>query len=67
MKLHRERHDKILQHIIKTINYNNRKEDIVIQISQSIPDLQNDTLRPDTIIQNNSKSIVQIIDLAIIN
>ncbi|XP_067129802.1 uncharacterized protein [Centruroides vittatus] len=67
LPLRRERHDKILDRIAKTVRYNNRGENINVRINQTIPEMENDTLRPDIVVEDTHTKEVIIIDLAITN
>lgn len=67
MGLRRELHDKILQRLGRTSNYNNRQDHQEVRINQSIEGLQNDCLRPDLVIVDNEKKTATIVDLAITN
>ncbi|XP_023236216.1 uncharacterized protein LOC111635480 [Centruroides sculpturatus] len=67
LPLRRERHDKILNRIAKTVRYNNRGENINVRINQAIPEMENDTLRPDIVVENTECKQITIIDLAIRN
>lgn len=67
MGLRRELHDKVLQRLSRTANFNNQDEHQEVRINQGINGLTNDNLRPDIVMIDRVTKTATIIDLAITN